>query len=508
MPIDLAWAETVAATLPALSPDRAFARGLELINADFPEILLPVAIALGRSHRGDQRMAQLLGLAARAVGDGPLAYRSFRRAARLAPADPLIAHSHAHTALEAGHPATELFVAARRLSPQDGTVVTGFAAALVAAGRASEADRMLTDILRANPQWMDGHRALAQIRGQFGGDVVGSVAEALAAAPRDPGLHALGIDLLFQARQHDAAARACAVAETELGDQPWIARMAGHAASELSDHAAADIALARSGPPDTVTDASLLVRHALRCERAEEAAALLDAWLPHDHGHSLVPYASLAWRLVGDPRAEWLEGDPSLVGVYDLRRDIGGDLAGLARRLRVLHNAISPPIDQSVRGGTQTDGNLLLRDDPVLQRLRTLLLETVATHVARMAPVRDGHPTLVAHRGPRRIAGAWSVRLKDAGFHADHVHTQGWLSSALYVALPDCLGGPAGDHAGWLSLGGSREVAPGVPPYRLVEPKPGRLVLFPSTMWHGTRPFPNGERMTIAFDIARPRQNG
>jgi predicted 2-oxoglutarate/Fe(II)-dependent dioxygenase YbiX len=34
----------------------------------------------------------------------------------------------------------------------------------------------------------------------------------------------------------------------------------------------------------------------------------------------------------------------------------------------------------------------------------------------------------------------------------------------------------------------------------MVEPKVGRLVLFPSFLWHGTRPFPRGERMTIAFD--------
>ena len=33
---------------------------------------------------------------------------------------------------------------------------------------------------------------------------------------------------------------------------------------------------------------------------------------------------------------------------------------------------------------------------------------------------------------------------------------------------------------------------------------PGRLALFPSTMWHGTVPFADGERLTIAFDVARP----
>ncbi|HYD23379.1 MAG TPA: putative 2OG-Fe(II) oxygenase [Croceibacterium sp.] len=39
---------------------------------------------------------------------------------------------------------------------------------------------------------------------------------------------------------------------------------------------------------------------------------------------------------------------------------------------------------------------------------------------------------------------------------------------------------------------------------RTIEPRPGRLVLFPSAMWHGTRPFPAGERLTVAFDVARP----
>ena len=35
-----------------------------------------------------------------------------------------------------------------------------------------------------------------------------------------------------------------------------------------------------------------------------------------------------------------------------------------------------------------------------------------------------------------------------------------------------------------------------------VRPEPGRLVLFPSYMWHGTAPFSGDEdRLTVAFDI-------
>jgi hypothetical protein len=80
----------------------------------------------------------------------------------------------------------------------------------------------------------------------------------------------------------------------------------------------------------------------------------------------------------------------------------------------------------------------------------------------------------------------------------------GWLSSALYIALPPDLGGA--DHAGWLTLGEPQaELGIDLPPRRVIEPKPGRLALFPSWMWHGTRPFGQGERITVAFDVARDR---
>jgi hypothetical protein len=39
-------------------------------------------------------------------------------------------------------------------------------------------------------------------------------------------------------------------------------------------------------------------------------------------------------------------------------------------------------------------------------------------------------------------------------------------------------------------------------PRRIVRPKVGQLVLFPSFMWHGTIPFQSqAHRMTVAFDV-------
>ena len=183
-----------------------------------------------------------------------------------------------------------------------------------------------------------------------------------------------------------------------------------------------------------------------------------------------------------------------------------GDLLDrLAAHLRTLHVARGEYLDQSVRGGTQTDGPLFSRIDPVTRSLRAAIVAAVETYVADLPPADGDHPLLAPRRDRRmRFAGSWSVRLRAGGFHANHVHPQGWISSALYVALPERETGEATD-AGWLALG-EPQAALGldVPPTRFVEPVPGRLVLFPSWLWHGTRPFGVGERLTVAFDVAPP----
>jgi hypothetical protein len=115
------------------------------------------------------------------------------------------------------------------------------------------------------------------------------------------------------------------------------------------------------------------------------------------------------------------------------------------------------------------------------------------------------HPLLRERRDrPVRFSGSWSVRLRGAGYHTNHVHPQGWISSALYVALPERAKGDPPD-AGWLKLGEPPpEIGVSLTATRLIEPKPGRLVLFPSWMWHGTVPFAAGERLTVAFDVRVP----
>lgn len=484
----------------------ALGAGIPLINADFPELLLPAARKLAADHPASAQAHQLLGLAARACTESLTAYNAFRAAARLAPRDALIAHSHARTALEAGFPAAELFTAAAALAPQDGSVLLGQAAALLQEGRPQEGTALLERTLVANPLWIEGHRSLAGLRGQIGQDPLASLAPALATNLRAPGLHHLAISLALQARDLPRAEAAVTKACAALGMPEWLVLLAGHIASEVGALRTADEHFAAASKPADANAAWLHARHHIRRNQPQRAAALLEPLIGEPGAQALWPLLALAWRMLGDPRHAWLEGDPRLLGVYDLGLS-PAELAALAEHLRALHVATSAPLDQSVRGGTQTDGNLLLRADAPMRDLKARLLTLAGRHVAQLPVPEPGHPTLLASRKPLRVAGSWSVRLEGAGFHTDHVHPQGWFSSALYLALPDTLGEGPKDHAGWLSLGEARDLVPGLEPLRLVEPKLGRLVLFPSIMWHGTRPFPAGERLTVAFDIARPRQD-
>jgi hypothetical protein len=243
----------------------------------------------------------------------------------------------------------------------------------------------------------------------------------------------------------------------------------------------------------------------LRNGRIDDAIALIDVELAGPQAPAVWPYAAAAWRLAGDPRWQWLEGDERQVAVTDLAGALP-PLDMLATRLRSLHIAKGTYLDQSVRGGTQTDGPLFSRVEPEIRVTRAAVAAAVRTYVAQLPPVDPRHPLLGPRRDrPIRFSGSWSVRLRGAGFHAGHVHPQGWISSALYVALPQAQPGEA-PNAGWLSLGQpQKELGVALDPYRLIEPKPGRLVLFPSWTWHGTIPFAEGERLTVAFDVAPPR---
>lgn len=486
------------------NPEAVFRAALGMLKAGLPEDVLPMVEAAIARHPNDARLWQVAGLAHRDLEDSEKAMGAFGRAAQLARNDALIAHSLARVTLEAGLPATALFERALALAPNDGSVRLGLAAALFAEGRLDDAVSRLDATLVDHPGWLAGHATLARLRWMSGDreNFAASLERALRTAPRRLDLWLALIGRLMEAERYEQALAAIARARAALGAGRHFDMLEAACAAEQGETQRADRLFAAAGPISHVNDAVRYVRHLLRANRPAEAAAFVEPRLSADPSHVLVPYLATAWRLTGGPRWAWLEGDPRLIGVYDIADKVGS-LDALADCLRRLHIASDQPLDQTLRGGTQTDGPLFARIEPEIRALRRAVLETVAAHVAQLPPRDPRHPQLAQPRAPIRFSGSWSVRLLDAGYHINHVHSAGWFSSAFYVALPESgLGGEP--HAGWLTLGELTELGLTLEPIRLIEPKPGRLVLFPSTMWHGTRPFDAGERLTVAFDVARP----
>ena len=484
----------------ATDPDAAIRTATAAAAAWRDAEVLPLLERCARANPGDARVWQVIGLARRSLDDRAAALTALEAARAAAPSDPLIAHALARTTLEAGLPAVDLFETAHRLAPLQAPVLLGLAAARVDAGEGARAVAGLADQLRLHPGWMEGHTTLARMRWSLGdADPAASFTHALRADPRNGLLwRELALHHL-RAEQFGDVHRVTGAARRALGTSRTLDLIDATALSESGDPAAAEARFATLGP---IVDPGWTIhhlRHLLRLGRADAVAVEAEAALRRASSDDLWPLLALAWRLLDDPRREWLEGDPRLVSVHDLPLAT----APLAERLRGLHRLKERPLDQSVRGGTQTDGPLFARLEPEIVATRAAVLDAVRAHLDGLPPRDATHPTLRHPRDRIRFAGSWSVRLTGGGRHVNHVHPAGWISSALYVVLPgaDERGEPRG---GWLTLGEASELGVSVPALREVEPRPGRLVLFPSTMWHGTRPFAAGERLTVAFDIAPP----
>ena len=486
--------------------DAAFRAGATAVRQGIAEEAIPLMEAAARNHPQDARIWQVLGLAYRNLEEMTAALEALEQAARLAPHDALIAHTLARATMEAGLPASALFDRAHGLAPGDASILLGRAAAQFAEGRREDAIAGLDHQLAANPGWLLGHVTVSRLRWMCGDQeaYAASLDRALGHAPGEVALWRQLAGIQMQARHYDRALLTLARARATAGDSLLFDSAEAACWSEKGETGRADPIFRRIGLSSEPSAAESYVRHLLRSGRPAEAAAIAESRLAGEGGLAMWPYLASAWRLTGDVRWEWLEGHPRFIGVYDIG-DKAGSLEALAGRLRSLHVATHQPLEQSVRGGTQTDGPLFARIDPEIRSLRSAIVEAVQAYIAQLPPADPGHPLLGLPRSPVRFSGSWSVRLTDGGHHANHVHLAGWISSAFYVSLPDSGVGGA-DHAGWLALGEASEVGVDLPPLRLIEPKPGRLILFPSTMWPGTRPFEAGERLTVAFDVARPPQ--
>jgi tetratricopeptide (TPR) repeat protein len=484
-----------------MTEQEAYAEAVAAFEKNDPEAGLKILEPFVAANPANYRFWHLRGLLLREVDRREEALKSLERAVALGPDAPGPAHALARTLHEAGLPSSQAYARALQLAGPDEDMICGLASTLLAEGQAGAAIAGLDRILAGSPHWARGHSLLSQLRWALGDrdDFARSFKDALEARPADTELRNRYVSALLDADLYDQALSAIGEGRAASGDS---------AAFDISEAIALD-SIGRTKEAGALfaklrgySDAAVQLhyaRHLIRRRLFSEAGEVIEPWLSTPSAADFWPYAEIVWRVCGDPRWKWLTGEGRFIGVYDIA-DRLPPLDELAETLRALHARSGQMLAQSVRGGTQTDGNLFHRVDPMIVAVREAILSTVAKHVAAF-PERDpSHPLLAPIRTPIRFSGAWSVRLTGGGYHSNHIHSMGWISSALYIVLPD----GRDDQEGALTIGEPpADLGLDLPPLQLIRPEPGRLTLFPSYMWHGTRPFGAGERMTIAFDVAR-----
>lgn len=503
MTFEIALAQASARPFDPVALDQLANKALEEAEEERALPLLDRAVAQSPTAR----LWQWKGLLERAIDEHERAIRSYTEAARLGPTEPSIAHGLARVAMEAGLDARSYYETARRLAPRNGQIVIGHAAAMVAAGRGDDAVGELEAAVNGSPMWLQGYEYLAQVLATQGrgSEATEALERTIAANQAHRPLWETLLNIQLRRGSYGSLAEIVDRAEQAGISSPEFQIYRAIHAAEFDDD---PFPAALFGARDPAIAAELgrwQIRHLLRVGEVDAALPIVDAELRRNPSGEIWAYASTAWRAAGDPRWQWLEGDPSLISVVDIS-DTLPPLEQLAETLRGLHLARGEYLDQSVRGGTQTDGPLLCRIDPTIRHLRAAIVGAVERHVAQLPPPDPRHPLLAARRDRRvRFSGSWSVRLRSGGHHSNHIHQMGWISSALYVSLPEKSPEDPAD-AGWFTLGQpDKLIGTSLQAWRKIEPRPGTLVLFPSFMWHGTVPFEQGERLTVAFDVALPR---
>lgn len=386
-------------------------------------------------------------------------------------------------------------------------------------GRHAEAEAAWQALLRETPGDVIAHQGLARAIWDATGD-----AEA-AQAPLDkalrthwsPALAMLKARLLNRAERPSEAyaflEEALARKSNDAGLRAAAATMAAHAKKPDMAYRHAERALELA--PQPIGLKLLVAETSLGVGRADRAASLLEPLrrkAPLDQKY--ISLAAQAWRLLGDPRYLQLYDFDRFIGTYTIEPPKGWStlsdfMSDLRAHLNTIHDGLSEPLDQSVRNGTQTSVNLAYSEDPMIKALMSALGQQIANHIAGMTPGDDpmAHPLAARNNGRFAYHGAWSVRLHPGGHHINHIHPDGWLSSAFYIDLPPVVQPDDDSHAGWIKFGEfDGPLDPPLGAERYVKPEPGRLVLFPSYMLHGTVPFGGDKRrMTFAFDVVPGR---
>ncbi len=154
--------------------------------------------------------------------------------------------------------------------------------------------------------------------------------------------------------------------------------------------------------------------------------------------------------------------------------------------------------------GQQSAGNLFKRPEASFRALAELIKQEFIYYKNKFA----GADCELIYAFPEELefTSSWYVKMRQGGHLTSHIHEIGWISGAVYLAMPSNK--KAADE-GAFEYGNHGDHYPIIAPHTQSDfplshtlPNVGDIVLFPSSLFHRTIPYTSDEdRICIAFDL-------
>ena len=179
---------------------------------------------------------------------------------------------------------------------------------------------------------------------------------------------------------------------------------------------------------------------------------------------------------------------------YQLTKEIINDIdnAELFNREQSLFNGSS---------GKQSAGHLFKNPERSFKKLSDALIKSI--HNYYLLYQHEDNEFIRSFPKNIKFCSSWYIKLFQGGYLTPHYHDYGWISGAVYLAMPK-ESGPDGQE-GAIEL--TNDV-PGLPKLhdefekKVILPSVGDVIFFPSPVHHRTIPYNSDEvRICIAFDV-------
>jgi uncharacterized protein (TIGR02466 family) len=154
--------------------------------------------------------------------------------------------------------------------------------------------------------------------------------------------------------------------------------------------------------------------------------------------------------------------------------------------------------------GKQSAGNLFKRPEAAFRTLGELVRREFKLYQQHF----QGAQCELINHFPEDLefTSSWYVKMQKGGHLDAHIHEIGWISGAVYLAMPET----EDPTEGAFEYGTHGDQYPKKHdnfPTSFIKPAVGDIVLFPSSLFHRTIPFnADAERICVAFDL-KPSAN-